>query len=261
MTIGQRILEARQEAGMSQRELAGGDMTRNMLSALEHDAAQPSIATLKLLAQRLNKPVSYLLGEPTAEECSPIPPARQDFAQGNYAPCLQALERETAPEAVLLKLLSHLALAQQAVDAEEFAKAREHLAQADSLDCLYRTPELERRMAILRAKCPEAPQQLPDLVAAIGSDDEVCLLRAQAAMAQQEPQKALEWLERMEKATFQRSRLQGEALFALGSYQQAAQAFHAIETQINVNRQLEECYVQLEDFRKAYYYAKAAQKG
>ena len=68
MTMGQRILQARLAAGLSQRELAGEEITRNMLSSLEHDAATPSIATLRYLARRLGRPVSYFLGEDDSSE-------------------------------------------------------------------------------------------------------------------------------------------------------------------------------------------------
>ena len=57
MTIGQRILTARQEAGLSQRQLAGESITRNMLSAIEHDKAKPSLDTLQYLSGVLGKPV------------------------------------------------------------------------------------------------------------------------------------------------------------------------------------------------------------
>ena len=60
MTLGQRIAQARQEAGLSQRQLAGDAITRNMLSCLEHDTAAPSLATLRYLSERLGKPVSWL---------------------------------------------------------------------------------------------------------------------------------------------------------------------------------------------------------
>ena len=68
MTMGQRILAARLAAGLSQRELAGEEITRNMLSSLEHDTANPSVATLRYLAGRLGRPVSYFLGEDEASK-------------------------------------------------------------------------------------------------------------------------------------------------------------------------------------------------
>ena len=39
MTMGQRILAARLAAGLSQRELAGEEITRNMLSSLDHTSS------------------------------------------------------------------------------------------------------------------------------------------------------------------------------------------------------------------------------
>ena len=53
MSIGSRIYEARLEANLSQRELAGEQITRNMLSLMEHGKTQPSLETLTYLAQRL----------------------------------------------------------------------------------------------------------------------------------------------------------------------------------------------------------------
>ena len=87
MTMGQRILRARQEAGLSQRQLAGEVMTRNMLSALEHDGANPSVATLRYLSEKLGKPVSYFLGEAVlpARQVETLCAAREAFASGDFA--------------------------------------------------------------------------------------------------------------------------------------------------------------------------------
>ena len=61
--IGARIRSLRQSRGMTQSELAGGDVTRNMLSRIEHGAALPSLPTLCAIASRLNIPVGALLGD------------------------------------------------------------------------------------------------------------------------------------------------------------------------------------------------------
>lgn len=63
MTLGEKIKERRKTLAMTQSALAGEEITRNMLSAIEHDTALPSLSTLKALAQRLNVPVSYLLSD------------------------------------------------------------------------------------------------------------------------------------------------------------------------------------------------------
>ncbi len=71
MSLGEKLRLARQEAGLSQRALCGDAITRNMLSQIENGTAKPSMATLQYLAGRLQKPVSYFLGEAAAES-SPL---------------------------------------------------------------------------------------------------------------------------------------------------------------------------------------------
>lgn len=53
MTLGQRIKEARLEKQLTQQELVGEYITRNMLSKIENDSATPSVRTLEYLADRL----------------------------------------------------------------------------------------------------------------------------------------------------------------------------------------------------------------
>ena len=63
MELGQKIRQARLEAGLSQRQLCGDEITRNMLSQIENGSASPSMSTLRFLAERLGKSVSYFLEE------------------------------------------------------------------------------------------------------------------------------------------------------------------------------------------------------
>ena len=52
MELGQKLRLARQEAGLSQRQLCGEVITRNMLSQIENGSAKPSMETLRYLAGR-----------------------------------------------------------------------------------------------------------------------------------------------------------------------------------------------------------------
>ena len=63
MELGRKILQAREAAGLSQRQLCGDVITRNMLSRIEHGTVRPSVSTLTYLAERLGKPISYFLDE------------------------------------------------------------------------------------------------------------------------------------------------------------------------------------------------------
>jgi transcriptional regulator with XRE-family HTH domain len=68
MTIGEKIKMLRTSKLMTQSELAGSEITRNMLSRIENGAAQPSLDTLRYLADKLNVSAGYLLSEGTAEQ-------------------------------------------------------------------------------------------------------------------------------------------------------------------------------------------------
>ena len=63
MELGEKLKQARLDAGLSQRQLCGDTITRNMLSLIENGSARPSMDTLTVLASRLGKPVSFFLGE------------------------------------------------------------------------------------------------------------------------------------------------------------------------------------------------------
>ena len=65
MELGKRLKEVRLAQGLSQRQLCGDEITRNMLSQIENGSAKPSMDTLRYLANRLGKPISYFLGEET----------------------------------------------------------------------------------------------------------------------------------------------------------------------------------------------------
>ncbi|PKM69045.1 MAG: hypothetical protein CVU95_00200 [Firmicutes bacterium HGW-Firmicutes-2] len=63
MTLGQKIREIRLQLQMTQKELAGDFITRNMLSQIENDQATPSMKTMEYLAKQLGKSVGYFMDE------------------------------------------------------------------------------------------------------------------------------------------------------------------------------------------------------
>ena len=63
MNIGEKIRSLRVAKLMTQSELAGNQITRNMLSSIENGNAQPSLTTILYIAERLNVPVGFLLAE------------------------------------------------------------------------------------------------------------------------------------------------------------------------------------------------------
>ena len=63
MNIGEKIRELRVAKLMTQSELAGAQITRNMLSCIENGTAQPSLSTILYIASRLNVPAGFLLAD------------------------------------------------------------------------------------------------------------------------------------------------------------------------------------------------------
>lgn len=61
--IGQKIKQLRLQRKMTQSDLAGDQITRNMLSRIENGAALPSLPTVWYLAERLEVPAGFLLAE------------------------------------------------------------------------------------------------------------------------------------------------------------------------------------------------------
>lgn len=61
--IGERVRQARIAANLTQQELAGGAYSKSYISAVERGKMTPSFQALRLLAGRLNRPISFFLGE------------------------------------------------------------------------------------------------------------------------------------------------------------------------------------------------------
>lgn len=65
--ISQRIREARKAKGLSQEDLARGIVSRSYITALENGRIRPSAENLKMLAERLGKPLSYFMPDKLEE--------------------------------------------------------------------------------------------------------------------------------------------------------------------------------------------------
>ena len=68
MNLGEKIKKLRTDKLMTQSELVGSEITRNMLSRIENGAANPSIDTVCYIAKRLNVSAGYLLADENDEQ-------------------------------------------------------------------------------------------------------------------------------------------------------------------------------------------------
>ena len=199
MDIGKRLKQARLEAGLSQRQLCGETITRNMLSLIENGTARPSMDTLTYLAGRLGKPVSYFLEESavTSPNTDRMGEARSAFAAERYAEALDTLKSYQGPDETfdwekrLLEALCCMALAEQAIREGRLPYAETLLALAEQAGA--ETPYFlrENRQALLSLKA----RIRPELAKAICVD--AALL--QKAEGETEPARAAALLDAMEE--------------------------------------------------------------
>lgn len=263
MELGEKLRQARIEAGLSQRQLCGEEITRNMLSQIEHGTASPSMHTLKYLAARLGRPMSYFLEEDAVHSPNRavMESARRLYDAGDFTGAALVLAGYQAPDEIydrerqLLEILTLLALAEQAISEGKEPYARELLEKAEVLgeNGTYCSGELERRRLLLlgRIQGQAVCHQLPSL-------DEELLLRAEEALVSGNAQRAVHLLESAECRTAPRWYfLRGESHMAKKEYAEAAKCFHNVEEIYprESAAKLESCYRELEDYKRAYEYA------
>lgn len=91
MGIGEKIKSIRTSKLLTQKQLAGEQITRNMLSRIENGAALPSLQTIYYLASRLNISPGFLLAEGEDEQMFrkiyKIGNIRHAYKNGDYRIC------------------------------------------------------------------------------------------------------------------------------------------------------------------------------
>lgn len=97
-SLGERLKQARIEKKLTQREVAGEFITRNMLSQIENGLATPSIKTIEYLAKTLNKPIAYfmetLVDAPmSCNDVADIDEALTLFENRDYSECKNAVDK------------------------------------------------------------------------------------------------------------------------------------------------------------------------
>lgn len=158
MTLGEKLRKTRIEKGLTQAEVAGDRITRNMLSQIENDIASPSVGTLEYLAQRLGVRAGWLLErDETDGETQALPRAREFLQQKRWRECLGVLSGIEGDEALALQAAAAGHLARSALDDEQFSEARAFAVQAMACSRrgLYSDAGLELSMAEVLARCAQ----------------------------------------------------------------------------------------------------------
>lgn len=256
MELGEKLRRARLESGLSQRALCGDEITRNMLSQIEHGTARPSMATLQYLAAELGKPVSYFLDEDVVASPNQeiMESARQLFDAGEYDAAAKKLEEYQSPdplfdrEMALLRALSRLSWAEGllATGREQYAL---EILENTATQGIYCAGDMERRRRLLLARF--RPVELPGL-------DQELLLRGELALKAGDGLRAGRLLDAAENRDHPRWQLlRGKACLKVKDYRSAASHLRRAEAAYPEETApcLEICCRELGDFKGAYEYA------
>lgn len=128
--LGRRLKEARLARKMTQSEVVGDFITRNMLSQIESGTAMPSVKTLEYLSKALEIPLDVLLADENGEETTLeiLLQAKEYFRMGNYEGVIHVLEPERGGDSILFDEV-------QALLARSFLfMAQEEKKKLESLD-------------------------------------------------------------------------------------------------------------------------------
>lgn len=135
--LGQRIKDRRKKLGMTQSQLCGDYMTRNMLSRIETGDANPSLDTLMFISRKLKMPPSYFLCRDAKEEAEyskivKIKDARRTLATGQYKKCLDICEELPSDDDEISFIIaySHTMAGLELFDKGELREALFHLDSA-----------------------------------------------------------------------------------------------------------------------------------
>ena len=96
MKIGEKIKSRRKSLKMTQGELAGDFVTRNMICKIESGSANPSLETVEYIADKLKLPVSYLISKDDDllfyEKSAIINTIYEAFGHKEYQYCIKKIE-------------------------------------------------------------------------------------------------------------------------------------------------------------------------
>ena len=141
MEIGEKIKSLRTSKRMTQAELAGDQITRNMLSLVENGSALPSLPTIMYLSERLGVPAGIFLAREDEEaiyrKMSDMPKIKSAFVAKEYRLCRDMCENllgyENDDEILFILAKCHFEIGR-----EEFNSGRLHNSCREfDLACTY----------------------------------------------------------------------------------------------------------------------------
>lgn len=287
MTLGQKIKEARLERNMTQKEVVGDYITRNMLSKIENDSATPSVKTLEYLASALGLPAGYFMSDTGGDELTPeaVDRARAAYRDRDYQTALELLDGVDiegsgyADEVLLLKSYAAYALAKKKLEdgLSSMAQSLAEDAVYYNQKSMYSFPAFKTEVFLFIAKCRLAigdgfdeaiaeyheayrDQGLGEMYRLMMTDYFIHLGDTDAAADQMEQIMKIsagfepEYLMLKAKLELRRSNYL-TAVTQLRQAEELSEGSGSHQFMSGLYAMLEECYKELDDFKMAYHYA------
>ena len=281
LTLGEKIKKARLDSHMTQREVVGDYITRNMLSKIENNSATPSMKTLEFLATQLGLPAGYFISGDAVEVVpQTLQAARQSYADGDIEAALTALEQSKdipTDESRQLLALCHLRMAEVASRSNdgEIAVMHADAALRANAQTLYANAAVEASALLTIARFSDlrfddAMAQFRAAMGRLGLERQYHLTMAQRYLTTAQPQQAAAELAHLDDPEDQQAPdylwLQGELSMRGQDYPEAAAQLRRAERLAAASgcgeealsplyALLEECYREMDDYKTAYYYA------
>lgn len=281
MEIGKRIRQLRLSKMMTQSDLAGDQITRNMLCSIERGTALPSLPTAVYLAGRLGVPVGLLFAGEKEEfpyrKMIEMPNIRRAFAAGDFAGCLSLLRsafpQESDDELSLIRAEAEFGFAKASFEEGHFRRAAMSFDRAllAAEKTIYDTTALSGRAAVyFRYLSDVSPTLSSDVLSeeAVASarafGDEFCeYYMALDALENGREGEVAAYLER-QKDTLYAARIRALTLMKKEDFAKAQAALEALldRPELTVGALLYEVFGDLElccrkndDYKRAYEFA------
>ncbi|MBE6586837.1 MAG: helix-turn-helix transcriptional regulator [Ruminococcaceae bacterium] len=269
--LGRRIRERRKKLGITQAQLCGDYMTRNMLSRIETGDANPSLETLLFISQKLKTPPSFFLCRDIKEEAEytktvRIKDARRMLGTGQYRKCIDICSDLPSDddEVSFIVVTAETMWAANAFDKGELREALLHLENAKTAlhQTVYMYSEMLSQIRFLSHLITclskgEAPsiESLPVMAPVFFTKDRFLYVIALAS--EEFPKNCLG------SQSIYRTHLEAKALMNGSNYSEAAPLLSKVRNEAPdafaryyALLDLEICSGKLDDYKSAYEYAR-----
>jgi len=176
-SVGERLREARLASGLTQAQLARGVATKGFISQVERNHATPSLPKLRVIAERLGKPLSYFVPDQPPQQLTLLRKSAQLAVQADEP----ARALDIVAEAWVLPATAN-------------ERADLHRIRGVALSELHQNPEA---LTTLQDAAATAPSDDPELNASIYAEiGTVLQIEERYNGAIEADRRALDWLDR-----------------------------------------------------------------